>query len=197
LTQPRSSAEYIHILESLEKEVDRLARLTNDLLFLVRLEQGQLRPRLEEQDFSELLGAIIEQMHPLAEAKEITLQEQVPPELILQGDADHLIRLFINLIDNAIKYTPLGGEIKIQAERNGQNVLTRIDDSGPGIPPEHLPFLFDRFYRVEADRARSSGGTGLGLAIAYEIARAHRGSIEVASKPGSGTTFIVSLPRLA
>jgi heavy metal sensor kinase len=194
LTQPRSSTEYKHILEGLEKEVDRLARLSNDLLFLTRLEQGQLRPRLEEQDLSDLLGAIIEQMHPLAEEKEITLIEQVPPELILQGDADHLIRLFINLIDNAIKYTPPGGEVKVQTECKKQQVLIKISDTGPGIPPEHLSFLFDRFYRVEADRARSSGGAGLGLAIAYEVARAHRGKIEVQSKVGIGTIFTVHLP---
>jgi signal transduction histidine kinase len=164
-------------------------------LFLTRLEQGQLRPHLEEQNLSDLLGAIIEQMQPLAEEKEITLIEQVPPELHLQGDADHLIRLFINLIDNAIKYTPPGGEVKVQAESQKQAILIKISDTGPGIPPEHLPALFDRFYRVEDDRARSSGGAGLGLAIAYEIVRAHRGKIEAKSQPGGGATFIVSLPH--
>jgi heavy metal sensor kinase len=194
LTQPRTPDEYKHILEALEKEVDRLARLSNDLLFLTRLEQGQLRPRLEEQDLSDLLGAIIEQMQPLAEAKEIRLVEQVPPALTLQGDADHLIRLFINLIDNAIKYTPARGEIKVQAEHQGQKILIKIRDTGPGIPLEHLPLLFDRFYRVEADRARSSGGAGLGLAMAYEIARAHGGAIEVQSEPEHGTTFTIHLP---
>lgn len=194
LTQPRSLAEYEQILKGLEKEVDRLARLSNDLLFLARLEQGQLRPHLEEQNFSDLLGVIVGQMQLLAEEKGITLVEQVPPELMLQGDADYLIRLFINIIDNAIKYTPPGGEIKVQAARNGQNVQTRISDTGPGIPPEHLPALFDRFYRVEADRARRSGGAGLGLSIAYEIVRAHNGDISVESEPGRGTTFTVDLP---
>lgn len=194
LTQPRTSGEYKHILEALEKEVDRLARLSNDLLFLTRLEQGQLRPRLAEQDLGDLLGVIIEQMQPLAEAKEIRLVEQVPPNLMLQGDADHLIRLFINLIDNAVKYTPPGGEINVQAELQAQEVLIKISNTGPGILPEHLPLLFDRFYRAEADRARSSGGAGLGLALAYEIARAHGGTIKVQSKPGHDATFTIHLP---
>lgn len=194
LSHPRSIAEYESILAGLEKEVDRLVRLSKDLLFLSRLEQGRLSPHLEEQEFSDLLGAIVEQMQPLAERKKITLAEQVSPGLTLQGDADYLIRLFINLVDNAIKYTLSGGKVTVQAARNGQNVLVSVIDTGPGIPPEHLPTLFDRFYRVEADRARTSGGAGLGLAIAYEIARAHHGDIEVESHLGQGTAFIVSLP---
>jgi heavy metal sensor kinase len=194
LTQPRAPAEYERTLKKLEKEVDRLARLSNDLLFLARLEQGQLRPHLEEQDFSNLLGAIVDQMQPLAEDKGVTLIEQISSELTIQGDADHLIRLFINLLDNAIKYTPLGGQVSVRAESKGQAILTTINDTGPGISPEHLSLLFDRFYRVEGDRSRSSGGAGLGLAIAYEIARAHRGTIKVDSAPGLGSTFIVHLP---
>jgi heavy metal sensor kinase len=194
LTRPRTPAEHERTLKKLEKEVDRLARLSNDLLFLARLEQGQLRPHLEAQDFSNLLGAIVDQMQPLAKEKGITLDEQIPPGLTLEGDADHLIRLFINIIDNAIKYTPSGGQVKVWAERQGQAIVTTIADTGPGIPPEHLALLFDRFYRVEADRSRTSGGAGLGLAIAHEIARAHQGTIEVESILGQGSTFAVQLP---
>lgn len=195
LSQPRTPTEYQQTLSVLEKEVDRLARLSNDLLFLTRLEQGQLRPEMEEQDFSDLMAAIIEQMQPLAVEKGVTLLEQIPATLLVVGDADHLIRLFINLLDNAIKYTPPDGMIDIQVEATNRYVLTRIDDSGPGIPAEHLPYLFDRYYRVDADRSRSSGGAGLGLSIAYEIARVHGGDINAESEPGGGATFIVRLPR--
>jgi len=194
LTQPRTPVHYERVLKKLEKEVDRLARLSNDLLFLARLEHGQLRPHLEAQDFSNLLGAIVDQMQPLAQDKAIALIEQIPPELTLQGDADYLIRLFINLIDNALKYTPIGGQVSVRAERAGSDILIAISDTGPGISPEHLAYLFDRFYRVEADRSRSSGGAGLGLAIAYEIARTHQGTIKVQSSPGQGSSFTVRLP---
>ena len=194
LTQPRTKTEYEQTFKRLETEVDRLARLSYDLLFLGRLQQGQLRPRLEAIDFSSLLSAIVDQMQPLAQAKGVALIEQVPPKLTLQGDADHLIRLFINLLDNAIKHTSLGGQVRVQAERQGHKIVTTVSDTGAGIAPEHLSLLFERFYRVEADRARSSGGAGLGLAIAYEIIQAHQGTIEVASTLGQGSTFTVHLP---
>jgi two-component system sensor histidine kinase BaeS len=98
------------------------------------------------------------------------------------------------LIDNAIKHTPPGGQVSVHSEQNAREVVTSIHDSGPGIPADHLPFLFDRFYRVEADRSRLSGGAGLGLAIAHEIATVHHGEIEVRSELGHGTTFVVHLP---
>jgi heavy metal sensor kinase len=195
LSQPRSVSEYQQTLQSLEKEVDRLSRLSHDLLFLARLEQGQLRPQRVAQDLSDLLGAIVEQMLPLAETKAVRLIEQVAPDLSLNGDADYLIRLFINLIDNAIKFTPSGGTVVIRAAATERNLAITISDSGPGIPPEHLPYLFDYFYRVEADRGRASGGSGLGLAIAAEIVRAHGGEIRVSSQVGAGTTFTVHLAR--
>ncbi len=194
LTQPRTTTEYEHTFKRLETEVDRLARLSYDLLFLARLQQGQLRLPLEELDFSSLLGAIVDQMQPLAQAKGVTLIEQVPPKLTLHGDPDHLIRLFINLVDNAIKHTPVGGQVCVHTEHQGRKLVTAVSDTGTGIAPEHLSLLFERFYRVEADRARSSGGAGLGLAIAYEIIQAHQGAIEVASTPGYGSTFTVHLP---
>ncbi len=194
LTQPRSAAEYAAVLQNLEQEVDRLVRLSKNLLFLARLEQGQRRPHLEEQDFSALLGAIAEQMQPLAQAKHISLVEQISPGLTLQGDVDYLIRLMMNLLDNAIKYTPAGGQITLQANRHGRDVFIKVSDTGPGVPAEHIPALFDRFYRVAADRSRDSGGAGLGLAIAAEIVRAHQGRLEVHNRPGGGAQFVVSLP---
>ena len=115
-------------------------------------------------------------------------------QMVIHGDPDHLIRLFLNLLDNAIKYTPTGGQVSVQAGNEGAGVRVAIIDTGPGIPSEAIPHLFERFYRVEAARSRDSGGAGLGLAIAYEIARWHGGTLEVRSEPGKGTTFAMTLP---
>jgi signal transduction histidine kinase len=111
-----------------------------------------------------------------------------------------LIRLFLNLLHNAVKYTPPGGQVKVSVRSLDEAVAISVQDSGPGIPARHLPHLFKRFYRVENDRARSEGdedqgGAGLGLAIAYEVARSHGGALTVQSAPGEGSTFTVRLPE--
>jgi len=137
----------------------------------------------------------VDQVRPLAEAKAVELVEEVAPGLCLTGDPDHLIRLFLNILDNAIKYTPSGGRVTIHAVEDTTTVCVRVHDTGPGIPPQHLPYLFERFYRVEADRSRETGGTGLGLAMASEIARGHGGTLEVQSAVGQGTTCLICLPR--
>jgi heavy metal sensor kinase len=194
LSQPRTPAEYENALRDLEQEVDRLIRLSTDLLFLARLDQRRLPWQPQALDLSDLLSAVVEQMRPLAEDKGLVLTEEVPPALSILGDPDHLIRLFVNLLDNAIKYTPPGGQVVLRAGKERTGVWVAISDTGPGIPPEHLPHLFERFYRVEESRSRPSGGAGLGLAIAHEIARWHGGIIEAQSEPGHGATFTVHLP---
>src|SRR5262249_32646706 len=113
------------------------------------------------------------------------------------GNVDQLARLFLNLLDNAIKYTPPGGTVRVRAEAGDAVIAVTVADTGPGIPPEHLPRLFDRFYRVDSDRARRSGGAGLVLAIVQEIARLHGASLTVESKPGDGTTVRVQLAAVA
>jgi signal transduction histidine kinase len=112
--------------------------------------------------------------------------------MLIHGDSDGLVRLFVNLLDNAIKYTP-SGAITVVARSGPGEYTIAVSDSGVGIPAEHLPHVFDRFYRVDLSRSRR--GAGLGLAIAQEIARAHAGPIQVASQPGAGSTFTVHLPR--
>lgn len=207
LSQPRVPTDYVDVLRSLEGQVDRLIRLSSDLLFMARLDANQSQRQIEQINLGEWLAAVEDQMRPLAEAKGITLQSRIAPDLLISGSMDLLIRLFLNLLDNAIKYTPDGGAITIEACQSAAGVQIAISDSGPGIPAEHLPHLFERFYRVEADRARgqansgagvndpSLGGTGLGLAIAQEIARVHGGQIMVSSGVGQGTTFTVHLPK--
>jgi heavy metal sensor kinase len=194
LSRVRPSTEYERTLHGLEEQVDRLIRLTTDLLFLSRLEQGRLPWRPETVEFSDLLTGIVEQVQPLAESKGLKLKKEIPSGLSLRGDPDHLIRLFLNLLDNAIRYTQRGGQIEVRAEGEDTGLHVLVSDTGPGIPPEHLPHLFERFHRVEAARSRITGGAGLGLAIAHEIAQWHGGRLEVESTLGRGTTFTVHLP---
>ncbi len=194
LNRRRTNAEYESALQDLEHEVDRLIRLSTDLLFLVRLDQRRLPYQPGRVEFSHLLQAIVEQVEPLAQKKGLILAVEIPPDISIPGDADHLIRLFLNLLANAVRYTPSGGRVAVQAQDEQEHVRVSVSDTGPGISPEHLPHIFERFYRTEAARSRDDGGAGLGLAIAYEIARWHGGTLEVESTPGHGTTFTVQLP---
>ena len=197
LSRPRHPAVYGETLREMEGQVDRLIRLSSDLLFIARLDQDSYQKQHELIDLDGLLGAVVDRIRPLTTAKAITLTETVPANLTIQGDMDLLIRLFLNLLDNAVKYTPENGRIAIEAAQEQSATTVAISDSGQGIAPEHLPHLFERFYRGESDRARSlpdkePGGAGLGLAIAYEIVRAHGGDLRAVSEPDQGTTFIVT-----
>lgn len=199
LAKRRRPPAYVETLQEMEIQVDRLIRLSNDLLFIARLDQEGLREPARDIDLNEFIQAIIDQVHPLAEARSIRLITNIPAGIAIRGQLDLLIRLFLNLLDNAIKYSPVGGEVTVRAIRMADGVQVSIRDAGPGIASEHLPHLFERFYRVEGDRARSwgedgQGGAGLGLAIAYEIARSHGGRLSVESVVGQGSTFLVQLP---
>ncbi|MGH2542672.1 MAG: sensor histidine kinase, partial [Ardenticatenaceae bacterium] len=198
LSQPRHPSAYVKTLQEMEQQVDRLVRLSNDLLFMARLDQGQPHAQSERIDLGDFLGAIIDQVRPLAEAKAIHLIERIPPGIVIQGQMDLLIRLFLNLLDNAVKYTPVNGQVTVQAQKQAYHVRIEIRDTGPGIAASYLPHLFERFYRVEDDRSRHAQdnghrGAGLGLAIAHEIVRAHGGTLSVQSEEGEGTIFFVQL----
>ena len=174
--------------------MERLIRLSNGLLFLSRSDQQQLS--FEPADFylREWLEILVEQLEPLAREKGLKISLNVPADLSVYGDSDHLIRLFLNIFENALKYTPMGGQITITALKVPEETQILIHNTGPGISQEHLPHLFERFYRVDADRSSQTGGSGLGLAIAREIVRLHCGDIDVQSKPDQGVTVIVYLP---
>jgi heavy metal sensor kinase len=188
----RTPAEYDRALADLAEEADRLQSLTEDLL---RLARGDARdPRsLEAVEMSTLLADLCDSMRAPAQAKGLSLTCRVPEGLTILGDRDDLIRLFGNLLQNAVKYTESGAiEVSGQAAADG-TVSIHVADSGGGIASEHLPRIFDRFYRI--DPSRASPGAGLGLAIAQEIARSHGGRIEVSSQIGQGTHFAVTLPE--
>jgi len=189
--QRRSPEDYELALADLADETDRLRGLTEDLLRLARGETQPSGPR-ENIDLSTLLGDVTDSLRPLAEAKGLALTCDVTPGLALIGDSDALIRLFVNLLDNAVKYTERGG-ITVAGRADAGRLRVTVADTGIGIPAEHLPHVFDRFYRV--DKGRAERGTGLGLAIARQITQAHGGALTVDSTPGAGTTFTVFLPQ--
>ncbi len=133
-------------------------------------------------------------MRPLADSRGIELRCPPPPPVRVSGDGGRLRQVFINVLDNAIKYTPGGGRIEVGVETKGRDAVVVVRDTGIGIPAEHLPHVFERFYRVDKARNREQGGTGLGLSITKSIVTAHGGGIELASVPGKGTTCVVTLP---
>jgi heavy metal sensor kinase len=194
---PGSVESYRATLRAVREQTERLVRLTNDLLLLARLDGSLVAAQTEPVDLGSILPALGVQMEPLARAKGVTLVLPTFPSIIVQGNEDHLVRLFMNLLDNAIRYTPAGGRITLDDIYHQGQIGIRISDTGPGIAPEHLPRLFDRFYRVDRGRSRAEGGSGLGLAIAQGIAEVHGGAISVESIVGTGSTFTIWLPTAA
>jgi signal transduction histidine kinase len=173
----------------------RMGRLVDQLLDLARLDAGQVQIRQERVDVSALLVDTIRRFRPVAQAKAINLQMDVASDLQLLGDTDRLMQVFTNLLDNALRHTPSQGTIHCRVQPSGSAadfIEVTISDTGPGIPPEDLPHVFDRFY--QAEKARRRGNSGLGLAIVQEIVRAHRGHVQVSSPPGQGATFTILFP---
>jgi signal transduction histidine kinase len=167
LNRRRTTAEYETTLLDLERETDRLIRLTNGLLFLARLEQEELQGKgtFFEVDLSNLLEVLIEQIQPLAEDCQINIVAKISPQLLVMGNCDLLTSLFLNLLDNAVKYTPSQGQVKLKADQNQTQILVTISNTGTGIADKHLPFLFERFYRIEGDRSRNTGGADFSFYI--------------------------------
>jgi signal transduction histidine kinase len=188
----RTPEEYELAMADLAEETDRLRALVENLLQVARGEASQVSAQ-EAVDLSGLLRDVTDSLQPLAAAKALTLTCQVPDGLTLQGDSDSLIRLFVNLLDNAVKYTEKGG-VTLTALGDKDWMRIAVADSGTGIPAPHVPHIFDRFYRV--DQSRSGNGAGLGLAIAMDIARAHGGALQVENAPVGGAIFTVSLPQM-
>lgn len=188
--------EFRKILESSMEEIDRMSRIIDDLLLLAKSESGQKPLAIKELSLSDLLQELYLQGRTLAEAKgiEVLLHPNVTEEIRIRGDELRLRQVFLNLITNAIKYTPDHGRVEISLDVAGDEVVVTVSDTGVGIAPEHLPHIFERFYRIDSARNRQDGGTGLGLAIVQAFVKAHQGRIEVNSLPGQGSSFAIFLP---
>jgi heavy metal sensor kinase len=188
----RSPEDYETALEDLSEETDHLRALTENLLYVAR---GDMRPAEPHEivDLSALLIDVSGSLRQMAESKGLDLNHKIQNDLLIKGDSDALIRVFVNLLDNAIKYTDKG-VINITATDNGGDYIEiLISDTGRGIDSRHLPHIFERFYRV--DQSRATEGFGLGLAIVQEIVGAHQGTIKVTSQFDSGTIFRLSFPK--
>lgn len=182
-------------LARIEAESDRIAALVNRLLLLARLEQPDFEPVRQPVDLRSLLEQVVEARRPLAALSDTRLQTRFDaPSLTVEADPELLRQAVGNLLDNALRHTPAGGEVTLAARRENNCVRIEVSDSGPGVPPEHRSRVFERFYRADPGRARSAGGTGLGLAIVKHVAVSHGGEVSVWSKEGSGSTFTLRLP---
>lgn len=186
------------LLKDLQKEAKSAAKMVSDLLLLARSDSGVQQISYEPFDFSLMAEQVIRSIQSIAQSSQIKLTLHPQGSILLLADQERIKQLLYILLDNAIKYTPHGGEITLsymtKEEDHKQKLCVIVEDTGIGIEHEHIDHIFNRFYRVDKNRSRESGGTGLGLAIAKWIVEAHRGSIEVSSTPGIGSTFTVLLP---
>jgi two-component system, OmpR family, sensor kinase len=198
LSRPdRSSEEYRESLAILRDESLRLTHIIEDLFTLTRADAGQYPLSLREIYLDELAGEVLHQTRSLVVPKRIALTSSIEPDLPFRGDEALLRRLLLNLLENAIKYTPEGGSIQLRCAREGNQYAVSITDSGSGVPPELYASIFERFFRVDKARSRAdneTGGAGLGLSIARWIAEAHHGQLNLARSDSTGSTFTATFP---
>jgi two-component system phosphate regulon sensor histidine kinase PhoR len=185
--------------QTIETEARRMLRIIEDLMSLSRIEADRYQAPSEKVDLGEVASLAIEQAGPLAQRRGCRIESDIdgplPP---VAGDSGQLLQLADNLVANAIRYgcNDKSSAVTVSVRRDGSRLLLSVSDSGDGIAPEHLPRLTERFYRVDSARSRESGGTGLGLAIVKHIVERHRGTLDIRSEAGAGTTVTVSLPAI-
>ncbi len=194
LDKPRTQAEYRKSLELVSQEVSYMAEIIGKLLLLARSDAADEPSNFQEVNVKDLLTELSSDVESLANEKGLAFSLGQMDNLTVKGDKLKLRQLFLNLLDNAIRYTPTGGAVAGSLVRKEGSAVVTVADTGVGIPSEHLPHIFDRFYRVDNSRARGDGGSGLGLAIASSIAKLHGGEIQVESEVGKGSVFYVTLP---
>jgi len=182
-------------LESVHEEATRLSSLVDDLQELSLAEAGQLRLDVSATDLPEVVDRALRGARAQAMGKGIDLTAELPAEMpLVEIDPARIGQVLHNLLGNALVHTPEGGAVTVKAERVGREVVVSVCDTGSGIPPEHLPHIFERFYRVDPSRARATGGSGIGLAIVKQLVQAHGGRIWAESEPGHGSNFRFTLP---
>jgi len=194
LQKERPPSDYRQSLETISQESKQMSSLIAHLLTLARADAGKEQWNFTEVNLGRLIASLSADIEVLCHEKGLSFQLGQPQDLLLKGDEARLRELFMNLLDNAIIYTPSRGTVSVSLRREGQTAVVVVKDTGVGIPAEDIPFIFERFYRVDKSRSRAEGGTGLGLAICRHIAEAHGGKIQVESQVRVGSSFSVWLP---
>ena len=197
LMKARTSEEYREALINNLEQVGRLIALTRSLLTLTNFTSGKPPVHLVPLALEPLIQDLVDELTLLADNRRITLSFEPQSVPLILGDAQWLRQALINLLDNALHYTPSGGAVPVRLQAVGEGVAVAVEDTGHGIEPEHLPHLFERFYRTDWARAKDAGGTGLGLPIVKEIAEAHGGTISVTSQVDKGSVFTLRFPALS
>ncbi|MEE1657627.1 ATP-binding protein [Microvirga sp. CF3062] len=190
-------------LEIMKGQAQRMKRLIDDLLSLSRIEMRAHLSPTQNVDLASIVSQMIETLSPMARERGVVIQAKLPKlSILVRGDRDELLRVAENLIENAVKYGESGGRVDVEIDsigsshgEQGPHVTFTVQDYGPGIAPEHLPRLTERFYRADVAQSRDKGGTGLGLAIVKHIVNRHRGHFDITSEPGQGARFTVTLPE--
>jgi heavy metal sensor kinase len=193
LSRPRDPKAYQATLTRIRQEAERMQRLIGRMLTLARVETGRQPLTVAPTDVARLIHTLLDTVQPQAEAKGLTLKASIPDTLTIPSDADSLTQILLNLLENAITYTDQG-VIELTLTTTDDHVCLTVSDTGQGIPPDHMPHIFQPFYRVDPSRSQSRGSVGLGLTLTYELTRVLGGDLEVNSKPLVGTTFTLSLP---
>jgi signal transduction histidine kinase len=176
-------------------QTERLGRLVDQLLDLSKLESGEVPLQLEPMPLAPVIDQVLSEFSVGRAVTDVALIDDVPDDLAVAADRERIHQVVFNLVDNAVRFTPPGGEVTIRAWREDERVQIEIHDTGVGVAPEHLPRVFERFYRADPARSRDDGGgTGIGLAIARSIVEGHGGRIAATSEPGRGATFTFDLP---
>ncbi len=194
LDKRRTQAEYKRSLEVVAQEVAYMSEIVGKLLLLARSDSGAEPVVFQEVSLADLFSKVAQDVEVLAQEKGVRFGLGALENLTVKGDHLKLRQLFLNILDNAVRYTPSGGAVSGSVTRRNGSAVVTVEDTGAGIAAEHLPFIFERFYRVDKARSRADGGTGLGLAIAMSIAKMHEGTIEVESQVDKGTVVRIVLP---
>ena len=185
----------VETLQVMLAQSERLGRLVEQLLDLSKLESGDVPLRRESVALAPLVSRVMSEIEVASSGRDVDVASDLPEDLPqIEADAERMHQVIFNLVDNAVRFTPEGGAVRIVAQQHNGSIEVRVADTGVGIPPEALPRLFERFYRVDPARARDGGGTGIGLAIARSVVEAHGGTIRAESLPGKGSTFTFDLP---
>lgn len=190
-----SEEDRIRYTQIIQEETEHLAGLIKTLFELAKIDQNEFAIKKEKVEFDALIQKIVERIYPAIEERNIEFSYSCPNNVIITIDPERIQQVLLNILDNAIKYTPRGNHVRLEVVQNKNEVLTIISDTGEGIAEEDMPYIFERLYRAEKSRSRSKGGSGLGLTIAKEIVELHTGRMEVESEPGEGTAFNISLPK--